>query len=35
MFRNDTGRIGLAGDSIRGVKTRVNIITRVDVTITT
>jgi hypothetical protein len=35
MFGGDTGRIGLAGDNIRDIKTRTNIIAGVDVTITT
>jgi hypothetical protein len=35
MFGGNAGRIGLAGDSIRDIKTRVDIIARVDITITT
>jgi hypothetical protein len=35
VFRNDAGGVGLAGDGIGGVKTRVDIIAGIDVTITT
>jgi hypothetical protein len=35
IFGNDAGRIGLARDSIRDIKTRVDIVARVGVTITT
>jgi hypothetical protein len=34
IFRNNTNRIGLAGDGIRDIKTRVNIIAGIDITIT-
>jgi hypothetical protein len=33
IFGGNTGRIGLAGDSIRDIKTRTNIITRIDIII--
>jgi hypothetical protein len=35
IFRSNTGRIGLAGDNIRDIRARADIITRVDITITT
>jgi hypothetical protein len=35
MFRGNASRVGLARDSIRDIKARANIITRVDIIITT
>jgi hypothetical protein len=35
IFRGNTGRISLTRDGIRNIKARVNIIARVDITITT
>jgi hypothetical protein len=35
IFGNNTGRIGLAGNNIGDIKARANIITGVDITITT
>jgi hypothetical protein len=35
MFRSNINRIGLAGDGIRDIRTRIDIITGVDITITT
>jgi hypothetical protein len=35
MFRGDTDRIGLAGDGIRNIKTRADVIAGIDTTITT
>jgi hypothetical protein len=35
MFRNNAGKIGLAGDGIGNIKARVDVIAGVDVTMTT
>jgi hypothetical protein len=35
MFGSNTGRVSLAGDGIRNIKARVDIIAGVDITITT
>jgi hypothetical protein len=35
IFRGDAGRVGLSGDSIGDVKTRIDIIVGVNITMTT
>jgi hypothetical protein len=35
IFRSNTNRIGLAGDNIRDIRARTDIIAGIDITITT
>jgi hypothetical protein len=35
IFGNNAGKINLAGDSIRDIKTKIDIITGIDIIITT